>query len=335
MQAGNLKDNIAAAVEGQNAMLSKSAQKWVLVYVEGLEDIPFWRNALHPYENAHLKFDIKTPTHKGKSKILERHQDFSAIAAGPYLIHCVDSDYDYLLPEHSDQARKINSDPFIFQTYSYSVENLRCFSDSLRQVATHATKHDGEPVDFNAFLHEYSLIVYRLFLWSLHFRSIADHATFTLSDFSRIAKIENVTTDDNCTAALNALINRVTTKVRELESNHINSIADIDNLAREISAKGATAENTYLFIHGHTLKDGVVVPVLKAVYDVLTRQKYDEIEKDAKHPTQKIFDRQHYSNQKQKVEDVLDANTEYKACFLYQRIQADLDNYIKNFNLSQ
>ena len=41
---------------------------------------------------------------------------------GRSLIACVDSDYDFLLQGATNVSRKINRNPYIFQTYGYAIE---------------------------------------------------------------------------------------------------------------------------------------------------------------------------------------------------------------------
>ena len=101
------------------------------MYVESYEDISFWYSILKDYESSKVKFDIQLPSNdslaKGKSKALKRHTDLLTIGVGKRLIICIDSDYDYLHQDKTEQSRLVNQSDFIFQTYAYSIENLRCF----------------------------------------------------------------------------------------------------------------------------------------------------------------------------------------------------------------
>ncbi|TGO02534.1 hypothetical protein PN36_23425 [Candidatus Thiomargarita nelsonii] len=64
---------------------------------------------------------------RGKEEVLK-------IQAGEYLLLCVDSDYDYLLQDATEVSKRINQEPYIFQTYAYSIENYKCYAESLRGV---------------------------------------------------------------------------------------------------------------------------------------------------------------------------------------------------------
>lgn len=82
---------------------------------------------------------------------------------GRSLIACVDSDYDFLLQGATNTSRKINRNRYIFQTYTYAIENYHCFAESLHEVCVQATLNDRSILDFNSYLKRYSEIVYPLF----------------------------------------------------------------------------------------------------------------------------------------------------------------------------
>ena len=67
----------------------------VQVFVEGYEDVAFWRGILDDFESEHLQFEISVPPRedlaKGKKVILQMVSQ-----SGPDQLLCVDSDFDYL-----------------------------------------------------------------------------------------------------------------------------------------------------------------------------------------------------------------------------------------------
>ena len=71
MQSANLKEKVGSGIfDAKNALQSKDAVKRIFAYVESYEDIPFWRTVLHGYQTATIKFEIITPTKKGKEQAL-------------------------------------------------------------------------------------------------------------------------------------------------------------------------------------------------------------------------------------------------------------------------
>ncbi len=334
MKPSDLKDNVSSdLIAGQNAMQPKTAPKRIYVFVESDEDISFWRNILHEYESETLEFEITTPTKKGKQKAIEKSSEILDLKVGQFLIVCVDSDYDYLLPDYSPQSKKVNYNPYIFQTYSYSIENLQCFSESLHAVCVQSTKHDKRVINFRELLKTFSEIVYPLFLWNLFFRKKNDHETFTISDFCETVKLTGkLDITDQCAKAFESLRTRVGDKVSSLEKEYPLATNEIKTMAASMQAMGVNADNTYLFVHGHTLKDNVVLMVLKPVCQLLVTKKYEHIKNNAQHKTQEENDRNYYKSQKQDIEAVLSSNTEFKNCFLFRKIKADFDKYIKTLN---
>ncbi len=193
--ATTLKQNLNSnLIEAYLRLSSKKAAKKVLVYVESDEDIAFWYGILKAYETKDLRFDIQLPSRtslaKGKDKALERNQDLLNLKVGQYLIICIDSDYDYLLQDRTQKSSLINSNEFIFQTYAYSIENLRCYSLSLNHICVQATHSINDKVDFEGLLKLYSAITYPLFLWSIFFKFLNNTTAMPLKSFNNIVGIK-------------------------------------------------------------------------------------------------------------------------------------------------
>ena len=323
---GNLNSDF---INGENALRPKSAPKPISVYVESYEDVPFWRDLFHEYETKEIRFDIQPATHKGKTGALARSPELMGLVAGPSLLKCVDSDYDYLLPEHTATAILINESPYIFQTYSYSIENFQCYSESLRLVCTQATKHDKEIINFNDLLSEFSKIVYDLFLWNLYFRKINDHNSFTVTDFGNILKLsDKIDVSDGCSATLISLKTKADKLVADFAVAHPIANKELLQIAADIAALDVTENNVYLFIQGHTLKNNIVTTILENVCHALIFDKKEEIKMRIGENTELLGNEMgQYKNQWLPVSHVLSSNTQYTNCFLYQKIRADLDKY--------
>ena len=149
MEPSRLVDSITSDfIKFSNAYKPKSETKTIIVYVEGYEDIPFWENIFQKYETTKFVFNVKCATQKGKQGALEKAGTVLKLGLGHYLIAGVDSDYDYLLQGNTDQSKMVCENGFVFHTYSYSIENLRCYSKSLKSVCVYATKHDKTVIDF-------------------------------------------------------------------------------------------------------------------------------------------------------------------------------------------
>ncbi len=329
----NLNTNF---IERLNTLRPHNASSRIKVYVEGHEDEAFWYDILKDYESQkNIVFDItplsrKNRLAKGKPIVLKHANN-----TGKHLILCVDSDYDYLLPNHSDSSKEINPNQYIFQTYTYSIENLQCYKESLQGVCVRATKNSKQKINLSELLKLYSNIIYPLLLWSLHFASKNDTTTFTISDFSNIVKIFiNVDIDTQCEAAILDVQQRVQTKIAKLEQTHPSDVQQVELLSQQLRPLGLNEDTAYLFMNGHTLFNNVVLMILKPLCDKLRKEKIHEIRTKAQHAEELKNQTDNYRKKAKKdgEKETLATNTDFKTCFLYQKIKQDLDLYIQNFN---
>ena len=104
-------------------------QRLVRVYVEGYEDVAFWRGIFDHFQNPYMRFEISVPNRadlpKGKKVLMgmiPRSSD--------ELILCVDSDFDFLFADRTEQSREVNNARYMFHTYAYATENFLCYAPS-------------------------------------------------------------------------------------------------------------------------------------------------------------------------------------------------------------
>ncbi len=251
------------------------------------------------------------------------------------MIVCVDSDYDYLLQNTNTQSQLVNQNKFIFQTYTYSIENLLCFSESLHLVCVQATKFDEKIIDFDLFLKSFSTIIYDLFIWSVYFRKIENTTEFNISDFKKIIQItQNIEFEGNCSNILEYLKIIITEKIEYLKNKYVNNISDVENLKIELNKLGLKIDTTYLFIQGHTLMDNIILMILKPLCLKKKKLQIQAIkDKYSGNPKEIQDNLNYYTNQIQKVESVIKNNTEFKNCFLYIKLKSDIHSYITELKI--
>lgn len=333
MQPTTLLDNLNSdLLAAFSALLPKGSPQRVLVYVESDDDISFWRGILTPFEKKGLSFDIQLPVQnsleKGKLAVLEL-----ANSVGNNLILCVDSDYDYLLQNTTLTSSLINGNDYIFQTYTYSIENLLCYANSLHIICAQSSKNDTRIIDFEELMTLYSRIIHKLFLWSVYFSIKQDTTSFTLTNFCETIKIlEKAIVSEQFSTALQGLKARVDVKIQELEAKFPNDKLHVEVLIQELKPLGVDESNVYLFTQGHTLKDNVTLMFLKPIFLQLKSDKENQIKTNAKHNKELVNQLNLYKNQIIPIELALNSNTEYKSCFLYEKIHSDLNRYVQNFN---
>jgi len=321
----HLLDNINSDYfKAINNLKPKKAAKTIMVYVENEDDIPFWWGVFDRYA-PHLHFEINFPSFaRGKKEVLK-------IQAGKYLLLCVDSDYDYLLQDAPYVSRRINHDPYIFQTYAYSIENYKCYAESLRGVCVLSSLNDKEVFDLVEFIKLYSRIIYELFLYSYNLEKQGDDS-FTRDDFSKAIKfLENVNINDQGSQAINALINSVNDKLSLLKKK--NPLMDIHSIAEELKTLGVNEDNTYLFVKGHIVYDNVVLMFLKPLDKFLKNEKFQEFKASTVDKTILTEKIKQYKAQITDIEDALRMNTNYYSCFLMKKIERDVEIYLASIDI--
>ena len=313
--------------EGENS-LNKPDEAVIHVYVENEDDIPFWKDV---FNKCGLRTKIhpasQTSLARGKTEILKRKND-----VGKFLILCVDSDYDYLLQSHTDDSKTINENPYIFQTYTYSIENFKCYAESLHGVVVKATLQD-EPLqffDYAKFLKEYSSVIYDLFIYSLHHAKKQSNS-FTIDDFSKTIKLLSpVDIPSQGQEALTKLEKAVKNKMATLYKI---SDKQINQFKKELHKLGVTPENTYLFIKGHTLYDNVVCMFLEPIVGYLKSKQFKQISELKKDEEEATNRRNQYKKSITNFELILRNNTDYYDCFLIKKILSDIGKYNQHWKV--
>ena len=124
-------------------------------------------------------------------------------------------------------------------------------------------------------------------------------------------------------------------KIQELESRFPTAIPHVEALSEKLKPLGVNEDNTYLFAQGHTIKDNVILMFLKPIFSHLKKEKEDEIKAKAKHNEELLNQLALYKNQVIPIDNVLNTNTAFKSCFLYQKLHADLTRYVEQFKEAQ
>ena len=229
-------------------------------------------------------------------------------------------------------SRKINRNPYIFQTYGYAIENFHCFADSLREVCVQATLNDRFILDFPAFLKRYSQIAYPLFLWNVWFYRQHDTHTFPMYDFNACVRLQEVNIRHPY-SSLDAMQRTVSAKLSELETRFPKYIEHVDRLGEELQRLGLTPDTAYLYIQGHHIMDCVVLKLLIPVCTVLRREREQEIKRLAEHNEQFRNELTGYENSQANVELMLKKNSGYKNLYLYQWLKEDIREFLEREKL--
>ena len=305
-----------------------AGKRLVTVMVEGYEDVAFWRGIFDRYESDKVTFEITVPLRKdlakGKKTLLGQ-----ADKCGPNTILCMDSDFDYLFADQTDQAAEINSSPFMFHTYVYSTENYICYAPSLHNICVKATKNDTKIFDFEEFLADYSRTIYPAFLWYAYSAQSGMQRAFTLLDFKSTVRIGYLDTERNGADTIAWLGRQVARRVVSLAEQYPKMAERMPAFERALLSRGVTPDNVYLFMHGHTLMDNVVMVALNAVCDKLRLMAGNKINNSAREGLSLTNELSNYNNSLCNVRDALLFNENYKQCFLYKKLQSDIEQFLE------
>ena len=305
-------------------------KRLVKVYVEGYEDVAFWRCIFDHFRNHYLRFEISVPTRpdlpKGKKVLMSMIPTSSEEK-----LLCVDSDFDYLFGERTEQSRTVNNSRYMFHTYAYATENFLCYAPSLHNVCVKATKNDTRIFDFVKFMEEYSLIIYPVFLWYAYSAQMGTESVFTLNDFRSTVRLGYLDIKENGRSTLEWLRGNVSSRLRALERNYPQMQQPVEEFGRYLrDSKDVVPEQTYLYMHGHTLMDNVVMVLLTDVCDHLRKLSQARISSSSKEGIALRDEMSNYNNSLRSIRDVLLDNENYTSCPLYKRLSLDIEHYLQH-----
>lgn len=165
--------------ESKKASVLTGKPNRVTVEVEDNLDREFWRDLLNDLcPEKELHFNCYQTIVKGKDVVLAKGKARVVKMAdtfNDYHIGCVDSDYDWLLSDCTEDGKVITGNKYLLQTYAYSIENLMCLSSTLEEFCQDATE---EPMEFDLadYMSRLSQTVYPLLIWSLYLYSQGNEA---------------------------------------------------------------------------------------------------------------------------------------------------------------
>jgi len=216
----------------------------LLVFLENESDKGFWSTLFYESDiNKKIQYNSYSKTEngsfaQGKKQIL-KYKDAVKTKNGKALI-CVDSDFDYI-NSNSD----INENPFILQTYMYSIESYSCCPKSLNNLCRRISL--GDSFDFEVFFKNYSEIVFELFILDV---LLENKGTDIKKYYS--ANIDNL--NNNGEILLEVIKNDINSKIIELKNNFNIDNEDIISLKNKIQEDTLLNDSfIHLYINGHKI----------------------------------------------------------------------------------
>lgn len=320
-----LQDHLSSGyIESANKLRSKRLKKRIVAYVESYDDVFFWRSILKKFENDEYYFEVMLPSRtslsRGKKSAL---MNMLGPGLGEYMIACVDADYDWLLQGATEMSRTVCSNPYVIHTYAYAIENYQCYAPNLHTICVMSTLNDRIMIDLNAFMSEYSSIIWPLFVWNIWCYRYNNYSEFTMSDFCEVVTFRDVNPyhPEN---TLQAVKNRVNKKIAWLQRKFPEGKKTYAPLRAELLNMGLTPETTYLFMQGHSVFENVVMPLLTPVCTLLRKEREREIVKLAEHEIQRQNELACYQHSQAPVDDMLRKNTGFRTSKPYEWLSEDI-----------
>jgi len=247
--------------------------KKISLFVEDFDSESFWRNLIE-FAKPELKGKIyiqntkayKIPNKKGKevSAMGKDHLENFANMVDKDIIICCDADNDHLYDENVWFYNK----PYIFHTYTHSIENHKCYPQNLSNICEDITALN---FDFKPFFDWYSEEIYPIFVYWLFV-----HNNYRYGDFASLIDWENLQNEylifpsllnDEQTfrKEVKGNVKKFEEKLREIvnDTGLIDFLKDFNDFKKEFDKKKLQWESIY-YLQGHAIF-AVVQPIFAEV----------------------------------------------------------------------
>lgn len=268
MAASSLLSNVNSEAQRQANILGNTPNL-IKVLVEDEVDVVVWHKILSKVA-PYLRFEISpysydsTANGKGKSNVLKFADRFRENFIG-----CVDSDFDWLLQDWTQEGDVIRNNAYILQTYAYSIENLASQpygdSDCMLECVMHSCDLQRRlDTDYQAFLKAISVNVYDILIWHLLMwrhqeeEKISEGWTYIFGNdhYSDILKDGTLSIEGKRLAILSRFKEKAVMLRAQYECTYPALIGDKETLEEYLqSGYDLNPENAYLFVRGHNLHD--------------------------------------------------------------------------------
>lgn len=271
---------LAIHYEGERQLIKHGYYKSV-VLVEYSSDENFWKKIFSHYniDEKMFLFRFHTRTQKdnnasGSGVCLSFHKQN---LLRKELFICIDSDL-----RHIKQEENIDIQHFIFQTYTYSIENHLSYAALIDSVLENSIIK-AENFTFSAFLKTYSNTIWELFLWFAE-GLVNNIKTISLEGFLGLIHLKlpfRVEPDENINDLIQThfqqMQQEIEMKLVLLKQKHPNF--DISTIESYLQKLGIHQDNVYLYIRGHNLWETITKPILGKIKNQAVHNEQDKSKK--------------------------------------------------------
>lgn len=328
-----MADSLIANANGkyyENLFTLTGKPNQVKVIVEDEWDVSFWHDVLSTVA-SHKIFDV-TPYQysslgysdlaKGKLHILQlaRNNQLSKNYWG-----CLDSDYDYLLSATSYNGQLMNENPYLLQTYAYSIENLFCCAETLEGVCFKANKANPQ-MDFIDLMRNISNILYPLLIWSLYLESKGIHK-FSPAYWTNIFSCDKNILTHSMDDIIMSLKEKVYQSIVDIVCHHRKEIDEKRTFQENLLDNyGLDSNNCFLFVRGHDIHKYILNVFLKGIQTKSKKRYIAELKVSGASSEVINNNISHYRSTLMDIEDLFNMNYEYKnhCPYIYEKMKRDI-----------
>lgn len=165
-------------------------------------------------------------------------------------------------------------------------------------------------------------------MWYAYSARRKSERAFSLIDFRTSVRLNYLDLRDNGQPTLEWLQRQADKRLHALEVHNRDWTHEVRLFGEQIAEYGVTPYNVYYFMQGHTLLDNVIITLLHAVCDKLRDITTQRINMGTKQGVALKNEISNYNNALRNVREVLLDNEHYKDCFLYHKLQNDIERYV-------
>lgn len=268
----------SAYINAQNALRRKCALPEVYVYVEGLDDVAFWKECLRPYSTKYRFKVAQLRKPDGLYAEGKRHLidciGVESLGSNKYL--AVDADYDWIMddyrpsPTSTSISDDVKNNPYILHTFLYSIENYKCHPLCVAGMMDKVAGSSNEEELLN-FYTSFSLAMAELFL--VHLVSI-DHCDgkYTMKDFKK--DVDALTFDKHSMKLDERSKSYISQRLLEMQDYTQLKYQDIEGFRQKLCELGFDESKYFLLMQGHIVENilvkkhlpGKILEVRKEIY---------------------------------------------------------------------
>lgn len=266
----------------------------LVAFLESEEDERFWGFIFDKsIPNKKIAFDSYSKEGKQGKKAVLKYKT-AILNQNAKAMICIDSDFDYIASNDD-----INENPFIFQTYTYSVENYACCAKSLDNLCKTLLINN---FNFEKFLKNYSKIISELLILDI---VLKDESTEINNFYKHDINIDTINNNGN--KFLQNLKDKIDVKTVEIKTNFTINTASVTKIKDKITQDELlNSDFLHLYINGHIIFD-LIKNILITLYQDSHKQNLEKLKESfsGKHLGDKINE---LNNKKLNIETALKLN---------------------------